>query len=208
MKTPPNYSHKDMSENRLQIQVHRATREDVDIISIIKTDSFPDKRRGIFSCFCKDTREETLDLTKQSYSTIPDEKISVCGLAKHGDEVLGACQLQFEGLPGDCTFPDSIQHTCDPGECYIEFVGVTESARGKGVGKALLDWAEEIARSMNCTKLRLEVVKTNRARYLYERQGFAYKRENRCKSICNYVSMCLLYCMCTNYYMMEKNLTD
>ena len=33
-------------------------------------------------------------------------------------------------------------HTTKPGETYIEQIGVATAARGKGVGKLLLQWAE------------------------------------------------------------------
>lgn len=46
--------------------------------------------------------------------------------------------------------------------------------RGKGVGQALLAWAEQRARQLGCCKLTLEVLSNNaRAMASYERAGFA-----------------------------------
>lgn len=46
--------------------------------------------------------------------------------------------------------------------------------RGRGVGQALLQWAEQRARQLGCCKLTLEVLSNNaRAMASYERAGFA-----------------------------------
>lgn len=46
--------------------------------------------------------------------------------------------------------------------------------RGRGIGRALLGWAEQRARELGCCKLTLEVLANNRpALAAYERAGFA-----------------------------------
>ena len=54
----------------------------------------------------------------------------------------------------------------------VHDLGVLEECRGKGVGAALLDAAEEKARELGCCKLTLEVFDNNPARRLYERSGY------------------------------------
>jgi len=57
------------------------------------------------------------------------------------------------------------------GEAYIDQLMVSVAARGKGVGKKLLEWAEALARERNSTTLALEVLNGSPARQLYERYG-------------------------------------
>lgn len=37
-----------------------------------------------------------------------------------------------------------------PGQCYLSHIGVHDSARGKGVGKILMDRADYEAKARNC----------------------------------------------------------
>lgn len=56
----------------------------------------------------------------------------------------------------------------------IHDIVVRADWRGRGVGAALLRWAEARARALGCCKLTLEVLSENRpARRAYERAGFA-----------------------------------
>ncbi|XP_060591375.1 uncharacterized protein LOC132746289 [Ruditapes philippinarum] len=57
-------------------------------------------------------------------------------------------------------------------KCYLDHICVDEMARGKGVGKVLMQRAEYEARLRNCTSIYLWVLTTNRAISLYERQGY------------------------------------
>ena len=55
----------------------------------------------------------------------------------------------------------------------IHDIFITESARGHGVGRRLLDQVVEHARSLGCMKVTLEVLKENeQARHLYRAAGF------------------------------------
>ncbi len=54
----------------------------------------------------------------------------------------------------------------------IHDLAVLPDARGKGVGKALIEKVKEIARKADCCKVTLEVLENNPARRLYEREGF------------------------------------
>eukprot|EP00966_Prymnesium_polylepis_P225099 5206283-Prymnesium_polylepis.2 len=96
------------------------------------------------------------------------ERLPYCGVAlgKNG-EVLGFIQIAIHPMHDK----DGL-HETKPGEAYIEQVGVGAAARGKGVGKLLLTWAETQARERGCTLLTLGVLNGNPARRLYERFGF------------------------------------
>ena len=55
----------------------------------------------------------------------------------------------------------------------IHDVVVRRERRGQGIGRALLDWAEALARSLGCCKLTLEVLSDNeRALAAYRRAGY------------------------------------
>jgi ribosomal protein S18 acetylase RimI-like enzyme len=60
-----------------------------------------------------------------------------------------------------------------PNEFHLESLAVSETERGKGTGKKLLDATIEHARMKGFSRIRLEVVETNNgAKRLYEKFGF------------------------------------
>jgi len=60
---------------------------------------------------------------------------------------------------------------------FIYDIWVAPAYRGKGIGKALMEWAEAWARKRGHRKIKLEVAETNaRARHLYESLGFHAER--------------------------------
>jgi ribosomal protein S18 acetylase RimI-like enzyme len=61
-----------------------------------------------------------------------------------------------------------------PGTWYINVLAALESARGKGLGQALLAVAEDLARASSCSGMSLIIDDSNAgARRLYERSGYA-----------------------------------
>ena len=56
----------------------------------------------------------------------------------------------------------------------IHDLAVNPSHRGRGIGEALMAAVEKKAKKENCCKVTLEVREDNRARNLYERNGFEY----------------------------------
>lgn len=56
----------------------------------------------------------------------------------------------------------------------IHDLAVAPGFRGKGIGRMLLAAVEAKANETNCCKITLEVREDNRARNLYEREGFSY----------------------------------
>ncbi|KAK7108150.1 uncharacterized protein [Littorina saxatilis] len=60
----------------------------------------------------------------------------------------------------------------DRGYVYLDHIAVDETFRGKGVGKALMVVADQQGRARQCHTIFLWVASDNRARNLYERQGY------------------------------------
>lgn len=59
-----------------------------------------------------------------------------------------------------------------PGVLDVQELVVLESAQGKGIGKALLQKAEEVGRENGCHKAYLYTGKTWKAREFYEKLGY------------------------------------
>ena len=63
-------------------------------------------------------------------------------------------------------------------DCWLEDLFVEESARGSGLGRAMVEQVIEVARERGCRRVELDVDVTNApARALYERMGFVNKSE-------------------------------
>lgn len=138
--------------------------------------------------------DKATELTRFTTEPSWEEWRAVCGVVRGDeDEILGVCQLQFQGQTMD--EPDNVVsgmcsllgcfgccrvmkfaviegHKCKSGECYIAWIGVAEGQRGKGIGKALMQWADATALERHCTHMTLGVMTTNRAMALYERVGY------------------------------------
>ena len=63
----------------------------------------------------------------------------------------------------------------DPGigESHVEWLAVLPEERGVGMGTDLMKWSYTAVKSLGATSMKLTVLGGNRARVLYERQGFA-----------------------------------
>ena len=59
-----------------------------------------------------------------------------------------------------------------PNECYIEHIAVCDTLRGKGIGKLLLQHAEQALLDRGYTSWSLAVAEDNPAKSLYSRLGF------------------------------------
>lgn len=59
----------------------------------------------------------------------------------------------------------------------VHDIAVLEDHRGRGIGRRLLEAAEERARKQGCARMSLEVLPENPAHRLYERSGFEAKSE-------------------------------
>ena len=67
---------------------------------------------------------------------------------------------------------------------HISVIAVTRAAEGRGVGRALMDYAEQWARERGHTRLTLSVFESNRrAQQLYERAGFQVEMRRYAKHL-------------------------
>lgn len=67
-----------------------------------------------------------------------------------------------------------LERPLKPGTLLMDGIFVAETARGQGVGSALLSAIKARAAKLGCASVRLDVIDVNpRAKKLYERQGFA-----------------------------------
>jgi len=116
-----------------------------------------------------------------------------CAIDKNGD-LLGYCMLGFHDTAGDITMDDftCIQEIPKQGTCHLEQIAVNEKARGKGVGKKLLMWADAKATQRGCHTMQLEVINSNKAaKAIYEKGGYVAK-DSCCKQCCFCPLLCCL----------------
>jgi len=83
--------------------------------------------------------------------------------------VVGFVQMVFEGMPCEL-------HKVKPGEAYLYMLAVDPEARGKGVGSALMKWADGVSKDRGCAFMSLEVIHGNPAIGLYERKGYVVEK--------------------------------
>jgi ribosomal protein S18 acetylase RimI-like enzyme len=155
-----------------EVTIQPLTLELVDGLRIVHNEGFGSK----YCCLCCPVAD-TDGRIAEFYAKHP-ERLAVCGLAvdKAGTP-LGYVQLAIHPMSDK----DGM-HTTKPGETYIEQIGVAAAARGKGVGKKLLQWAEDQAKASERGNkiLSLAVIDGNPARRLYERVGFVAKERDGC----------------------------
>ena len=71
---------------------------------------------------------------------------------------------------------DEMEDEAKAGEFYIDSLAVSLPYRNQGVGTALIEKAKELARGLGIAVVTLAVEPENRAKRLYQRLGFGYKR--------------------------------
>jgi len=118
-----------------------------------------------------------------------EDKCSRYGLAIKDDEqdqngcnVLGIIKLRLGTTPSNWMQNTMYKVTND--ELYIDLLAVRLEARGRGIGRQLLEWAEHQARNVyGVAKLTLGVTKGNRAKNLYTRFGFVQVKSHHAYSL-------------------------
>lgn len=145
---------------------------------------------GSKSCCCLlFSTKESLRQLQSRYSSTPEAKRKLGFVAVDGDDehavVLGFAQMTSYGLP---VYPEGF-HDVKRNEIYLEIMGVSEDARGRGVGTKLLDKCVETAKLAAASShanvtLSLEVLGGNRAIGLYERVGFKTVPSNPIDDCC------------------------
>ena len=71
---------------------------------------------------------------------------------------------------------DEMEDEAKAGEFYIDSLAVSLPYRNQGVGTALIEKAKELAKEKGIGVVTLAVEPENRAKKLYEKLGFGYKR--------------------------------
>lgn len=140
-------------------------------------------------------------------------------IAEHKGEPAGLCELRVKQDPKEPDYDISVSSyigcwgacrlACLEGVlnskvpaqvCMVDVLCVNDRVRGQGIGKVLLDCAEVEGRKLGCQMMMLYVAKENRAKNLYEREGYeAAELEDGC---------CLSWCSVgvRYFYRMEKTL--
>lgn len=148
---------------------------------------------------------------RKYYGKNPELKSVAAVATVDGGAVVGFCQLVLHGMPCDL-------HEVEPGECYVYMVAVAAKARGRGVGSALLRWADDAAAARDCDRLTLEVLGGNPAIGLYERKGFVVREKPLWRKVLGAIPVCCfvgpvictagssMYCNCGQVIFMEKRL--
>ena len=170
------------------------TLDNVDLLVQVHNEGFGSKR----FCCCFPVAEEPGGEISQFYAKHP-ERLPFTGLAVSDGVPLGFVML--------AAYPMNDRHglhTNKPGEAYVEMIGVAAAARGKGIGKALLGWAQAKAREGGCTELSLTVLNGNPAIRLYERFGFKAVETDEVDKCCNACcTLCLVgrpYGFCDEHF--------
>ena len=88
-------------------------------------------------------------------------------VAEEGGSVVGFLSFAFEEDPGTFVRPEHRRHA------LIWDISVDEGARGKGVGRALLEAAEAHTKAAGIREIRLYVLENNaRAQRVYDAAGY------------------------------------
>eukprot|EP00930_Biecheleria_cincta_P061571 TRINITY_DN47138_c0_g1_i1.p2 TRINITY_DN47138_c0_g1~~TRINITY_DN47138_c0_g1_i1.p2 ORF type:complete len:118 (+),score=7.76 TRINITY_DN47138_c0_g1_i1:340-693(+) len=114
--------------------------------------------------------------------------------------------LGFDDTPGDVTMRDvtCLQKIPPQRTCHIEQMAVSEKARGKGIGKKLLTWADDTARRKGCTRMILEVISKNaHAKGISEKHGYVTKERPCCEHRCMCPFLCCLISVPYAYTMVK-----
>jgi GNAT superfamily N-acetyltransferase len=135
---------------------------------------------GVFPCgWCAPSKHDF----EAVYRASPD-RCSTYGLAIRTSDrvVIGIVNVRLASQPS--TWDETLMHTPQANEAYVDYMAVAKEARGMGAGTKLLAWAEDRARARGAVVLTLGVVNGNPAKRLYTRVGFVDTESFCCLSFC------------------------
>lgn len=138
-----------------QVHLRRATGDDVAaVVALLADDDL-----GA-------AREAPADLApyQRAFAVVDADPSELLAVAEREGQVVGTVQISF--LPG--------LSRAGALRAQLEGVRVARSARGSGVGQAMIAWAVEVARSRGCALVQLssDSARTEAHRF-YDRLGFA-----------------------------------
>jgi GNAT superfamily N-acetyltransferase len=148
--------------DRDMVVLRRARAADVPaLVALIATDQLGATRDGV---------RDQADLAAygQAFEAIDEDPAHLLLVAEMAGQVVGTLQLSF--LPG-LARRGALR-------AQIEAVRVADSARGTGLGSAMMQWAIEEARTRGCALVQLTSDKSRAgAHRFYERLGFVASHE-------------------------------
>jgi ribosomal protein S18 acetylase RimI-like enzyme len=206
------------------VRIEVLTRERVPEMIPLMYDGFGSKA----CCLCcTGDFSEVSSRCVEGYAGYPDKKLAACAVAveyppavapgSSGGHVVGFCQLTLPGLPGDYEVPGWLTGRLDSDEGHVDRIVVSAQIRGRGIGKQLLDWADDVCRAwqssggaavadtnrnarveplagtaqgQRVTKISLDVVHGNPAQRLYERHGYRVAEQSCCE---RWANTCIVY---------------
>eukprot|EP00961_Rhodomonas_salina_P040315 541852-Rhodomonas_salina.2 len=154
--------------------------DDIQSVAELRAEAFAEKACWVCCESRTDGIRENIKVYNE-YVKVDPVKLSHCFVIRDDKgKVLSACQLQMKSDVGDFLVPCwlGMRHTLTSGECYLEWIGASEAARGKGYGSKLIKHSLDFAQREGCAKMTLEVMAVNRAMGLYERLGFVVKAKS------------------------------
>jgi ribosomal protein S18 acetylase RimI-like enzyme len=142
---------KNVLENFMEIQIRQATIEDVENILNIYAQALDNGKVLPLE------KAQELFLQQQQY---PDYKVFV---AENGTEVVGTFALLVM---------ENMAHLGTP-SAVVEDVGVLPNHQGKGIGKLMMEFAQNYAKEKGCYKMSLSSnLRREQAHKFYESLGF------------------------------------
>lgn len=154
----------------MQTAVRSATSEDVPAIASLTAQVQELHARSYPALFKTNVPSSDLEDAARQYLSDASQRVLV---AVRAGVVVGYARLEVQRRA-----PTAIKLA--RAQLYIHELGVDDSVRAGGVGTALVEHIQNIARAENIIRIGVDVfVRNTEARHFYESRGFAVEREVR-----------------------------